>query len=256
MGYWKERQIELIKQGYLCDEDKYVCANCVSNYGLKQLITEEATENRCDYCNSVTNYPIAVSLDTFIGFVMEGVFTEWAHADDVGVPYETAEGGYQWNVTDLEDIISGYYGSEIGIYNDDLWDDIVSCLNDQPWAKRNEPNPNSTYEMISWEEFCDQVKFETRFVFFQTRPDKSYYIGEEPAILLESLGNFIEDLELIKTFNEGSIFFRARSVNNRAGYSTAEDLGPPPKESASAGRMNPTGIPMFYGAFDPYTAAK
>lgn len=31
-------------------------------------------------------------------------------------------------------------------------------------------------------------------------------------------------------------------------------MGPPPKEHAGAGRMNPAGIPYFYSAFDPYTA--
>ena len=60
----------------------------------------------------------------------------------------------------------------------------------------------------------------------------------------------------IRTLEAGSVtLFRGRKANSlaerrRIEEAPARELGPPPEKLRSAGRMNPSGIPVFYGAFD------
>lgn len=247
MGFWKNKQIEAIEKGYSCDIDKYVCFNCVGNYGLKQSIREKATENHCDYCGISGSDPIAVSLEKLIDLIMDGVCFEWDEAVNF-VPWDGREGGYQWPVTDLEDIIYWHYGSEVDINNGELWEDIRSCLGDADWAETDFEHR----EITTWEQFCYQVKYETRFVFYMAGVPP-YHFGPKPFTILETTGRFIESCGLIIKLDQGSTVYRARTCDNSTGHTTVDAIGPPPKEKASAGRMNPTGIPMFYGAFDETT---
>jgi hypothetical protein len=60
----------------------------------------------------------------------------------------------------------------------------------------------------------------------------------------------------IRTLEAGSLtLFRGRKANSFAERrqieeAPARELGPPPEKFRGAGRMNPSGIPVFYGAFD------
>ena len=79
-----------------------------------------------------------------------------------------------------------------------------------------------------------------------------------PADFLEELGGFINECEgentLISDIPDTTLIYRAR-IDRDHHFPTAKDLGAPPSESAKyPNRMSPSGIPMFYGAFDPRTA--
>ncbi len=64
----------------------------------------------------------------------------------------------------------------------------------------------------------------------------------------------------IRTLEPGKLtIFRARRANSLRSQETissniAQELGPPPPSLRMPGRMNPSGIPSFYGAFDLKTA--
>lgn len=74
---------------------KSVCPDHTDDYALKKFIEMSAVATSCDYCERGADEPIACSVHDLIEFIDQGIRHEWDHADDEGLPYETAEGGYQ-----------------------------------------------------------------------------------------------------------------------------------------------------------------
>jgi len=97
------------------------------------------------------------------------------------------------------------------------------------------------------------VKHEVRYFFDHALPnstDEQY----EPATLLPTIGSLVKRLGILDTLPVGTQLFRARKKDQEDFSLDAEQLGAPPSEKASAGRMNPAGISYLYLAFDQQTA--
>lgn len=111
-----------------------------------------------------------------------------------------------------------------------------------------------------WDSFAERVKHESRLLLRprgtspQSAPERNYAFIESLLFLAE------ERAGLIHTLRRGTKLYRARSERDAheferiARESPARQLGPAPKERASAGRMNAQGVPMFYVALDQETA--
>lgn len=72
--------------------------------------------------------------------------------------------------------------------------------------------------------------------------------------MLAAIGEAIEEGGLLRTLPQSTKLFRGRVGPANRPYRSAENLGPPPPRKATASRMSPAGIPMFYGALDEHTA--
>jgi RES domain-containing protein len=80
-----------------------------------------------------------------------------------------------------------------------------------------------------------------------------HYQEIEVADMLEVLAE--ELTPLIRVIDAGTRVFRARHLTDaEIAVMDAGMMGAAPKEYASAGRMNPAGIPYFYASYDPQTA--
>jgi hypothetical protein len=111
-----------------------------------------------------------------------------------------------------------------------------------------------------WDSFEERVKHESRLLL-QPRPGRPQSAPERNYAFIESLLFLAEERAgLILTLRRGTKLYRARSERDAHEFErTARDaparqLGPAPKERASAGRMNAQGVPMFYVALDQETA--
>ncbi|MDN5793036.1 MAG: RES family NAD+ phosphorylase [Brevibacterium aurantiacum] len=78
---------------------------------------------------------------------------------------------------------------------------------------------------------------------------------------MKSLLVFVEErARLVRDIEKDTLLYRARierdarELEKAAREKPAAELGPPPVDKASAGRMNAQGIPLFYVAFDEETA--
>jgi len=106
----------------------------------------------------------------------------------------------------------------------------------------------------AWESFRHMVMHETRF-HFANRPGQP---GMSPfeiddAQVLPVIANYLR--RQIRTLPAGTSVYRARKrARGEKWLPTAEEMGAPPKKVASAGRMNPAGIPYLYTSFDRKTA--
>jgi hypothetical protein len=73
--------------------------------------------------------------------------------------------------------------------------------------------------------------------------------------MLDEVGRAIANVgsQVLKTLPASSQLLRGRAHQPHERFTSAADLGPPPRKFAPSTRMSPAGIPLFYGAEDEAT---
>ena len=129
---------------------------------------------------------------------------------------------------------------------------ICDVITPGEWNKDPGILPPNVALYYAWSRFCDKVKHETRFVFL-SRPEQH---SDHPdnfttSETLDKLMEIVQFQGVLTKVAVGRVFYRGRMVKEpeTAGYD-ASTLGSPPREKASASRMSPAGISMFYGSAD------
>lgn len=255
MGFAKERYMEMSALGYESLGDRYVCSHCFNDYAIRDFIESVAEERKCDYCGGRGKKPSAAHMDRVLGFIAEGMRVEWGDPNQEGVGWEGGWAGAE--VMDSDELIR-YTIEELWETNASVIDDLVKAFSDCEWCQKDPYGllPDQAL-VVSWEQFCEQVKHRTRYVFFRLhRENNRFGIDEtvDPILMLDKLSHVISSLGLANTIVPGRLLYRVRRHDARTYYSTAGNLGPPKPEGAIASRMSPAGIPMFYGSYDEETA--
>lgn len=169
------------------------------------------------------------------------------------LPYESREGGYHGSstFTTWEVLIENMGVPLTGRGEEELGNALATQIGEEIWCSPNwtSLDPDDSLR-FSWDQFCDTIKHRRRY-FFQDF-GKSPYGGSDdrsPVELLEEIRDIIEHEALVEEVPTGLILFRARGRDRGQRFSTAAELAPPPSALAlQSNRMNPPGIPMFYGA--------
>lgn len=328
--------MEQEERGWWSVPEKYVCSDCFEEEFLKEFVREHAEASKCDYCGSTAKELtgdeaalIATPFDSAMEIIAEGLRSEWNDADSEGIPYESAEGGYQANTYDSYDLVWDY----VCPANEKVAQEIIDALPDCVWVERHYWSLSGAQALLyGWKNFCELVKHQNRFMFHlqRTKPRQGVKVaptvadfvpragaqeaeqtaepapqqtdfqtsdppeisrtgastGEQinpfeaitalapeaadPADLddvveeaqegisasrmLDAIGEVVEEAGLVRELPTGTKLFRGRVGPSTKPYRSARRLGPPPQGKAVANRMSPEGIPMFYGALQPYTA--
>jgi hypothetical protein len=239
-----ERQQE---EGWSSVGDKFACSKCFEDYAIRRFVRHNATSLACSYCGRQSKKPIAAEMDEVLSFIAEGLAREYEPPED-NVPWESAEGGWQLPVEGAFDLFWDLGLSE----SKALSEDLVDAFRDRQFAEKNIFSLSYSDALrFTWESFSDQIKHHTRFVFYRTKSNQSSRDETgfaEPHEILEAIGKMARRFSSIKMLPPGVRMIRARQHQASDTYTTAKDLGCPPKESAKQNRMSPAGIPMFYGA--------
>ncbi len=255
-----ERQMEL---GYGNVPDKNVCAECISDYALKNFIREKADEYKCSYCLKESDEPIAIALVQLVDYICECIHTEWEDpAECMG--WESAEGGYQGaSVYTGYELVTDQIEELFEMDNTDVLMAIASSLGDSLWCQLDPYGLRQEDALTySWEYFSDFVKHKVRYIFsrFDDGEERKYDPDMIPVSkILERISDEILGVDecygLITNIEIDVRIFRARVHKKDEELSTAKDLCTVPLEKAKySNRMSPAGIPMFYGSFDSETA--
>jgi hypothetical protein len=231
---------------------KYVCGKCFEDNCIKDFIKENAVSKKCSYCEDISEEYIAADISEVANFIEAGLKSEYGDAAEC-LPWDSAEGGWQGTTYDTYDLLDE---AELGIGHEELINDLIRLLPDNEWCEYD-PFDEDKELMFNWERFSDQVKHQVRYVFFQIKTeqeDTNVFEKEEPLYkILYRIGELVKKFEIIKIITSGHGFFRARLHCNER-FSTVAELGPPLIEQALySNRFSPSGIPMFYGAFDVET---
>lgn len=235
--------------------ETYVCGDCIDDYAVKEFVRQQAEEFSCTYCKQRSeDSPIAAGISAVSDFMREGIETEWSHPEDEAVAWDSEDGCYVVSTVDSYDLVDRYLALE----SEQLRNDLAEQLGDNDWCQRN-PYRLSREEawIFDWERFSEQLKHQTRYVFFRVQNERDEYSEgvQNPYEIMDEIANIILEIGLIRTIPSGTVITRARPHGENQQYSTVEDLGPPPKELAiHANRMSPSGIPMFYASDTETTA--
>ncbi|UUA72614.1 HEPN-associated N-terminal domain-containing protein [Cellvibrio sp. QJXJ] len=258
MGIAKRMMEEEEGRGYRTNYGKTVCVNCFEEYGLKEFIAEHRTQTQCSYCKGSKKVK-ACELDLLIGHILVSLRREWGHPADEGLPYESREGGWQFStVYDTWELLD-----KIGIENrhGDVYDDICRSILNQEWCERDPYSLSLDQTLLyAWQKFSDFVLNHSRFLFFKVKNrnyDDHQHDEIDPVQILDHLGNIFNNIGLVKEIGSDTSIYRVRIVELDEILSSAKELGSPPNDLATiSNRMSPSGIPMFYGAFEIETAIK
>lgn len=257
-----ERQMEL---GYGNVPDKNVCPECITDYALKEFVTENTDKYKCSYCLKESDEPIAIALEVLVDYICECIHTEWE--DPAGsMAWEGREGGYQGaSVYIGYELVTDQIEELFEMDNTEVLTDIACSLGDSDWCQVD-PYGLRKEEVLtsSWEDFSDYVKHKSRYIFFKIDDEKrrEYDIDLIPiSQMLDRISDEIltldEEEKIIRNIEVDSSIFRARVHKKDEKLSNAKDFGTVPTENAIySNRMSPAGVPMFYGALDTETVIR
>ena len=255
--------MELQARGYGKVEDKYVCADCFNNKGIKDFIERNATFDICSYCGKTAGdngEPIAASLEDVVGLIVNSI--RRLYEDPINsLPYDNEDGRYVGIVDDLNEVLYDMglelTASDNAVY-DALFRDLIKSIDNDQWTERGAFSKNEAYQ-AGWRRFVEQVKHNSRYVFslIKFKPDPYESLDTPlPSKILPKILSLITSSQLRIIKEKKTSFYRVRIVHKGETVNDcAKELGTPPNEfTRYANRMSPAGIPMFYGALDEKTA--
>jgi hypothetical protein len=225
-----------------------VCTECFDDLDLAERIEGYETPGECSYCG--TDREFVAPFDEIAEFIAKRMSTFYGRAVDQ-LPYNGREGGYLARHEDTYDCLFESIGLELSCENEDaLRDDLVGEIGDDLWCDFDWLALEIDQSLLSsWDEFCAATKSSRRFFFHNIGQAQSYHPDERSVIeFLHEVTALIEGMGLVQMIPAGYPLFRARPHDGDA-WAEPCDLGPPPAAVAlQSNRMNPPGIPMFYGA--------
>lgn len=247
MGGVKDEWIRTEERGW-GEIDKLVCSDCVNEPDLWRL-AGPGSPGQCDYCEQDGNPVLPVAAIQEV--LYQVVHAYYAEPTQAGTPYD--EGSFLVEPFDTAEMLAHHLGFEP---QPELLEDIVQSDVVGSWVPAADGHWASSHDhqvkIGSWSNFSHVVKHQTRFHFQRVVDDHtSQEIGV--AHMLEVVAQ--ELTPLIRDVPSGTTVFRSRHLTeDEIRAMDAAVMGPPPEERATAGRMNPAGIPYFYGSLDAQTA--
>ena len=234
--------------------DARVCSRCFSDDDLTARIRSIGSRGRCSYCDRSTKY--SAGLSEVAEFVENRIRTFYGTAVDQ-LPYIGREGGYQGPHWDTYELLFDEIG--LGIEaprHDALMHGLVGEIGDETWAEHDWTALELDDSLLhSWREFREITTGQRRFFFHARGGDDSHPDDRSVGAFLVEMAAFIDRLGLIRAVETGRSYFRVRNQEDPPFEPSAATLGPPPaRVCLQSNRMNPPGIPMFYGAEDAPTA--
>ena len=254
-------------------EDQKLCCECITAPDFMKIIESRGQTGKCDFDTFHEPGPV-MTVEAFAEHV--DVFFREHYQLGEDAPYfvdgsDNVQHGQAGS--DLADILA----NELQADTDDVVQAIIEFLPDvsqRDVMQGAEPfyDDTANYESIEdvskreierseeywfenrfhyqWEEFCNLVQYESRY--FKAKEALDGLFGKPETYLTGKINP-------IYTFKAGGIIFRARLLEHsltkdKLRARPAMELGAPPRERTSAGRMNVEFIPAFYAAFSELTA--
>ena len=252
-------------------EQKKVCCNCVEEKYLSAQITNDGKNGTCSYCGKKTK---CFSLEQFADKIQVAFEQHYDRTSTEPEPWEYAiladkEEHYEWDRKG-DNII--YVFQEAAGIDEEIASDVQEVLevkfDDMEAAQcgiETEFSSDSHYE----ENKPNEGSWQSEWLYFETSlKTETRFFSKAASQFLSSI---FSDLDKMKTADGQSLIieagpgrqfsevYRARSFQSNKKLEEAikqpgKFLGPPPYESAHAGRMNAQGISVFYSSNNIDTA--
>lgn len=245
--------------------EEQVCWGCVGDAILKSSIMSEGGAAKCSFCNKRRKCCsigwLTAEVQSVLSWLIRPGDSYPIFGEDDRVSHEERFG----------DPLQFWIGDVLGLSDDSL--PIVAAISRelQPSHRdiadggESEFPPDINYVERRyrpanverrWKRFKAEIMYGRRFFSSEAKPflDWLFAGAEEFGVYTP----FADRESVIRTIPAGSTFYRARRCDSRSAVekvisNPVAELNAPPRQFAKAGRMNPAGVPFFYGAFDRAT---
>jgi hypothetical protein len=231
-----------------------VCPDCFGAAGLQRRIKEvrpSFPDAPCDFHPSKKGVPISA-----VAKIVDPVFRNQYTFGDYHPLYDEFNGddlsGTLYDLTEADDHRVVTALAEALIKDDDYWPpdgEDAFYITDGFYVKND-----AVYEEHSqtWRHFRREILHAQRF-FSQNALGSLHEIFDGLHLLRDDSNS--PAVYVLEPGDEAVQIYRARKANSigereQIVQDPASQLGPPPEKLRRAGRMNPSGILAFYGAFD------
>lgn len=239
---------------------KFICLKCIGDKPLQVLVEENSAQICCSYCHhestgiSMEEFAKIVDeyLRNYIGigeshptypddsdsatYEQEGESLEWVLQEELGIDYDPAK--------DLVAILVKNDPAYPPDGEDPFYQD------DQNYVRAN---VSSREHHHNWDEFTIRVKHQRRFFDIEVKDKLASLLGKPGSPEALALPTLVIEPGGI------DLMYRARLISSRHEAirilrEPQKELKSPQSKDAKAGRMNPAGISVFYGALSENTA--
>lgn len=243
MGHAKREWQEQMERGWSAPE-KHVCPNCVEDDFLKYLIQTNAGHCQCDYCGKRTRKHSAAPVETIMPAVECALRYFYAEPTEAGAPYD---GGWVFQPIHTTEAL----GNVLFDCHEDLFADIADSFANTFWVAAAEGHWASSHRNDewsgAWQAFSEIVKHRSRHFFMSSAEEPEPTFRPSPLNVLEFVGEIAASLGLLQYLPKATRVYRVRERVGSADWPIcAKQLGAPPSQLATAGRMNPAGISYLY----------
>lgn len=246
------------------DTEKFICYECIGENYLKLEIERQGEICKCSYCDNdeIECYPlldVANRIDT--AFEQHFLRSSESPPDYYSIEHLKSLDGWEPEGLPVVEAIAD--AAEI---SEEAASDIQEILAEKHYSRSAaEIGETTEFDVDSYYDSKepDDREWQSQWADFETSlKTKSRFFSKENEQLLVSVFN---NLNILRTLNEKPIIktigpdtditslFRARAFQSddklkKALQQPEKELGPPPPQFATAGRMNARGISVFYGA--------
>lgn len=234
-----------------------ICLECIGDKSLKRALRKRARTRRCRFCRTIR---LGVSIevlaeeteDTLRQFLTLGEVVPRFTSDSDSPSWEQEGESLDWILQ--EELGIDYEPAKLLAQALCDRDPANPADGDEPFftsdQQYNRFEVGSWEYAGKWEAFSKAIKFERRLFDSEARERLERILGGPESPKSRRLP--------VTTLRE-QVLYRARVIQStddarRIRRAPWKELGPPPTSLARAGRMNPGGIVVFYGALSELTA--
>ena len=245
----------------------YVCRCCICDPFLAEIARAGGTRVACSYCDQVSE---ALSLDDLVERIDKVLQAHFERTPNQPKDHEYAllrEDLWERPGYPVEDVIADVSGVSLEIAADlrgllsDCYGLSYQALKDgeeEPYASDACYEEREAQEWDfreSWEAFSAGIRSRVRFFSSYAEEALSHIFGDLNAHKAYGNRQVVREVRLDA---ENSHIWRGRLAQSQEELkeilkTPARKIGPPPSRRAGGGRMNASGIPVFYGAFEQDT---
>jgi hypothetical protein len=238
-----------------------ICIACIGDLSLRKIARLDAAQTKCSYCGKRR---LGTPMDTLAKIVDEPLRTYCRIGEEVPVFHGDSDSpDYEQEGDSLVDLLQMELNIEY-----DAAEDLAGILQESDPADprdgekpfyHSENNYHRRYIYASdyteeWEAFSHRVKHQRRFFDDAGRLQLAEILGspgdaKAAELPVMEIGPETRVLSVYRA-RRADTEDKARQILQNP----VKELGPPPAPKATAGRMNPAGISVFYGALSEETA--
>ncbi|MFD4764677.1 RES family NAD+ phosphorylase [Streptomyces sp. NPDC058439] len=210
--------------------------NHINDKHLRRRLSTMMTASHCSFCitSSLEGEPVAVGVRLLVSRVLGAVQEKYEHT-------HASEGGIS-TAAAVEDVCRGAIEPRVtrAVWE---WAEPAS------WQLREVPRQHAAYAL--WTGFRQQVSHQARFTLLART---GRHGAPSPLAMLDEVSAVVDRVGLVRTLPAGHQVWRGRMRAGAAAPSyVAAGIGSTPPARATANRMSPAGVSMFYGSADVAT---